>query len=145
MKVKKDALDKLHSVELNTTASTHELEEARAVYKASKAQHQALVRNMNVAKEVQRDTFFNEILSSQPRQIFKAIKSKKSSQSENIKKLSVGEKLYTDEAVADGFYDSIAELKTLDGITASSYDSLADITATLSRSARMVSRFLGYH
>ena len=66
---------------------------------------------MNVAREVQRDTSFNEILSTQPRQMFKAIKSKKSSQSENIKKLKVGEKLYTDEAVADGFYDSIAEPK----------------------------------
>ena len=81
---------------------------------------------MNLEREVQRDYSFNEILSSQPRQIFKAIKSKKSSQSENIKKLKVGDKLYTDETVADGFYDSISDLKTLHGITATSYDSFAD-------------------
>ena len=80
---------------MNRESTPHDLEEAMSAFKATKAYHQALVRKMNLEREVQRDSSFNEILSSQPRQIFKAIKSKKSSQSENIKKLKVGDKLYT--------------------------------------------------
>ena len=124
MRIKKDALDILHKVE-NSDAALDEVNEATAVFKTAKAQHQNIVRKFNVSKEVQRDSLFNDILSSKPRQIFKAIKANKSQQSETIKKLKVGHKLYTDDTVPDGFYDSISTLKTLDEITATSYDSFA--------------------
>ena len=55
----------------------------------------------------------------------KAVKSLKSSQTTTIKKLVVGEKLYAEDTVADGFFDKISNLKTLGDITATSYDKFA--------------------
>ena len=59
-----------------------------------------------------------EILSKQPRDIFKKFKNNKTSQSAKVKSLQVGHKVYTEEKVADGFFDSISALKTIPEITA---------------------------
>ena len=64
-------------------------------------------------------------MTDQPKDIFKAVKARKSKNSE-IKELVVGEKVYTDEDVANGFFDSISDLKTLHGVTSLSYDTFAD-------------------
>ena len=53
------------------------LEEASLAIKAAKAQHQNIVRIVDVSREVQIESSFNELFSSQPKQIFKAIKSRR--------------------------------------------------------------------
>ena len=43
--------------------------------------------------------------------------------SSEIKRLKVGNKIYSEDRVADGFYDSISKLKSLDKVSSSSFDS----------------------
>jgi hypothetical protein len=54
----------------------------------------------------------HQILSSNPKEVFKNLKSRKLKDSGKIKLLHVGDKIYTDENVADGFFSSISDLKT---------------------------------
>ena len=99
---------------------------AKAEYKAAKALHQNLVRKHNTNKEIEQDDDFNEILSKKPKQIFKTIKNRRSSQTTKLKSLQVGDKIYTEEKVADGFYDNISQLKTLPDITATSFERFSE-------------------
>ena len=71
----------------------------------------------NTSKEVERDSELQD-----PAKVFMKVKANKSKQSQKIKSLQVGDKIYTEDAVADGFYDSISSLKTLKPITATSFD-----------------------
>ena len=65
-------------------------------------------------------------MSNNPQQVFKKIKSNKAKQAPRIKSLRVGDKLYTDERVADGFFDNISSLKTMKPISSSHFDSFAE-------------------
>ena len=56
----------------------------------------------------------NEILSSNPHNLYKAMRSKKQKADPPIHSLDVGEKSYSGENVADGFYDALSELKSMD-------------------------------
>ena len=125
MKQKEITLDLLKTLESSNDASTAEFETAQTNFKEAKATLQNLVRKDKVSKEVDRDSFLNQILTNQPKEVFKAVKANKSKNSD-IKKLIVGDKVYTDDSVADGFFDNISELKTLHKITATSYESFAD-------------------
>ena len=116
---------KLLQTALANGAASDAVAHARDSFKEIKSKLQSLVRKDRVSKEVARDSFLNQILSEQPKDIFKAVRANKPKNSE-IKKLLVGNKVYTDEDVADGFFDNISELKTLDKITATSYDSFAN-------------------
>ena len=95
-------------------------------FKLAKARHQNLVRKYNNDKESKRDHDFLNLLSSNPAKVFKSIKSAKSKDSKTIKLLKVGEKTYFDDAVADGFFDSISSLKTLPPITSPNFDTFAE-------------------
>ena len=119
MKQKEITLDLLKTLESSNDASTAEFETAQTNFKEAKATLQNLVRKDKVSKEVDRDSFLNQILTNQPKDVFKAVKANKSKNSD-IKKLIVGDKVYTDDSVADGFFDNISELKTLHKITATS-------------------------
>ena len=63
--------------------------------------------------------------SARPRKTiaFRRIKSGKKNLSSSIKSLKVGDRIYSENNVADGFYQSISSLKTLDTITSPSYES----------------------
>ena len=106
-------------------AATEEVMLAKHKFKEAKSNLQNLVRKDRVSREVARDSFLNKILTDQPKDIFKAVKANKPKISE-VKKLVVGNKVYTDDDVADGFFDNISNLKTIDKITATSYDSFAE-------------------
>ena len=71
---------------------------------------------MQHAKDtINRDVKLNNFLNGDISGHFSSIKRFKSSKSHsNIQKLTVGDKVYTGEAVCDGFFDSISSLKKLD-------------------------------
>ena len=119
VKFKENALKHLNSVENDASANTVERETAAFSFKQAKAAHQNLVRKHNVSQEVQRDNELLSLLSKQPREIFKSFKKAKSAQSG---KLKVDDKTYSEDNIADGFYDSISQLKTKSESTATAFD-----------------------
>jgi hypothetical protein len=124
IKIKDDALTKLN----HTDANTHAMEKEAATneFKAAKAAHQKLVRKHNVSKEVDRDNNLLTLLSKQPKEIFKSFRNAKSDQAAKVKTLHVGNNTYTEENVADGFYESISKLKTISEITATSFERFSE-------------------
>ena len=54
------------------------------------------------------------ILSNDPSKLFQSIRQLKGSKAKKISELKVTHKTYRNENVADGFYDSISQLKTVD-------------------------------
>ena len=121
MKNKAQAHKKLLSVSRNVNASRAETNEARAEFKNMKAVHQNLVRKHIVTQECERDDQFLDILSKNPKSVFKLLKSKKSKDSPKIDTLHVADKLYQNENVADGFFDAILSLKTAKEVTSPSF------------------------
>ena len=125
-----DAKRLAHRILLSTDRSSniHESEKSAAKdnFSRAKSYYQNIVRKHDTAKECKKNDDFNNLLSQNPKQVFKNIKSQKSKESRGIKSLLVGEKLYTDEGVADGFFDSISALKTMKPITSSFFDTFAE-------------------
>ena len=60
-----------------------------------------------------RDTNIHKILSSNPSNVFSSIRGFKSTEA-SINKLKVGDKIYNDDQVPDGFFDSLSSLKSPD-------------------------------
>ena len=126
LKAKGEAFTHLNKVNSNTAATASEKEEAKTVQKSTKASHQNLIRKHNVSKEVKRDSDLLALLSKQPKDIFKAFRKTKSAKASKVKTLKVGDNTYTEDQVSDGFYESISQLKTLNEITATSFDQFAE-------------------
>ena len=71
-------------------------------------------RSKQLEADADRDSKFHAILSSNPKALYKSIKSSKSISSFNIQKLNVGNKVYSGGNVPDGFFDSMSALKAPD-------------------------------
>ena len=102
-----------------------EIEDIEDNYRKEKAKYQYLVRKYNTEKEIVRDQAMLNLLTKDPSKVFKNIKAQKKSENKMIKSLKVGDKVYSDENVADGFFDSISSLKTLPPITSTSFKAFA--------------------
>ena len=113
----------------NTTKD--ELLNAQATFNLAKAAHQNAVRKFNVKQECVRDEEFHEILTKNPREVFRRIKSKKAKESSSIDALHVGDKLYTNDNVSDGFFDSISDLKTVRKVTSASFKQFSEDHANI--------------
>ena len=85
----------------------------RNEYSKAKKEHRKLERKYSAMNSSKRDHFLFSALSSDPRALFKSIKSSKSC-STKVHTLHVGDKTYLGGNVQDGFYDSISRLKSLD-------------------------------
>ena len=125
-KAKDEALKDLNIVTRNVSTTDSEKNDALTRFKNAKSLHQSVIRRHRVAQEITRDNDLLGILSKQPRDIFKKFRQNKSSQTSKVKSLLVGNKVYTEEKVADGFFDSISELKTLSEVTATSFERFAE-------------------
>ena len=123
LKSKENALKKLNNIEASTAT---EKQLATDEYKSAKSVHQKLVRKHNISQEVDRDNDLLSLLSKQPKEIFKSFRNAKAGQASKVKTLHVGNKTYTEDNVADGFYDSISELKSISEITATSFERFAE-------------------
>ena len=126
LKIKDLKLNSLRAALDDNSTLKAEKDFAAAEYKSAKSIHQNVVRKYNVNKEVKLDDELNEIITKQPHKIYKSIKQRKTSQSTKVKSLKVGEKTYNEDSVADGFFDSISQLKTFPEITATAFDRFAE-------------------
>ena len=104
------------------SATVAEKENAKDLFKKAKAAHQNVVRKYNTFKEVKRDEELHALLSKDPKDIFKSFRNAKSTESGKLKYLQVGEKLFPEDHVADGFFESISNLKTLPEISSPSFE-----------------------
>ena len=125
-KIKKTALKNLRQHDLNDATTVTDKEEALEVFKAAKAMLQNVTRKHKIAKEIERDNHLLDILSKKPSNIFKSFKNAKTAESRKLKSLTVGTKTYSEENVADGFFDSISQLKTCPEISSSSFHRFAE-------------------
>ena len=112
----------LLEVNRNSDAAESEKEVIKNNFKAAKLKYQNAVRRNVTSAECARDAKLNQLLSNKPTEVFKLIKRKKAGDAPKIKALKVGNKIYNDDAVADGFYDSIHDLKTIKNISATSFE-----------------------
>ena len=113
------------NVSKDPDATSIQKEAASAAFKLAKSSYQNVVRKLQVQEECKRDQELNQFLGKNHTLVTKSIKSGKNGNGSGIKSLKVGTKVYTEENVADGFYDSISNLKSLDEITSPSFDSFA--------------------
>ena len=126
LKHKAAAHAKLRKASRDSSVTESEKTNLRSNFKLAKALHQNLVRKHNNDNETKRDNELQNLLSKNPAQVFKTIKSMKARDSKTIKLLRVGEKTDSDDAVANGFFDIISSLKTLPPITSPSFDIFAE-------------------
>ena len=72
------------------------------------------VRKVRLKQSVKRDKKLDTILSKDPRAVYSYLQSTRKPKSSNIQHLTVGDKVYAGDMVADGFYQSMTSLKTCD-------------------------------
>ena len=91
--------------------------------------HKKLVRKFRLRHCVARDRKLFKINSFDPGSSYKDIKRIRNNYNptKKINRLNVGGKVYEDENIADGFYDSISTMKRMDSLTLSSSPSYAAI------------------
>ena len=81
-------------------------------HRATKQEHQQLIRHTNTEDTINRDRELNELIGSNPTQVFRRIKSLKNARSSKVNKMIVGERTYFGDSVPDGLFHSIETLKT---------------------------------
>ena len=124
-KLKKIAHKNLLHILGDPSATPEQIEAVTTAFKTAKSSYQNVVRRLQVHEECVRDQELNGLLGHGRALAMKMIKSGKKKNSSSIKSLKVGDKVYEDNNVGDGFYDSITKLKTLDTITSPNFDSFA--------------------
>ena len=97
--------------EENLLPNAHKL---KTEYIAARTKHRKKFRENKAKEAIERDKKVSEILSTNPRSLFKQIRHAKRNLSATINKLNVGNKTYLDSSVPDGFFDSISRLKSRD-------------------------------
>ena len=94
---------------LNKVSASH----YASVTKARNDYH-AAVNAARLRQYTERDTKLTDLFSENPKDAFKYLKSLRKSKPTQVGSLSVGDKVYVGNRVADGFYDSMSTLKSCD-------------------------------
>ena len=102
--------------------------ELKCKYYQAKSQHQRLVRMNNAQDYIKRDEKNHTVLSSNPSDLYKSIRNTKSCRAGEIQRLTVRDRTYLGENVADGFYDSLSNLKSIDPLTLEQSPSYTDFS-----------------
>ena len=90
------------------------LDQVRRKLKCLRQSHRKLVRKLRMKKNLKRDSRLCSLFSDYPGDCFSDIRKLKRTSRKSLHKLHVDSKVYEDEFIADGFYDSISSLKTVD-------------------------------
>ena len=102
------------SLEKSATSSIDQLHEAKKALSAARSSYRKACNAATKFDCNARDTLVHSVLGSNPRSLFKAIKSRNSKSSLKIQALNVGDKVYSGTSVPDGFFDSLSSLKSPD-------------------------------
>ena len=95
-------------------SSPEQLATAREALTQARGEYRRCVRSQQCASSFERDSKLNSILSKNPADIFRSIKSSKASLSTKISSIRVGSDIYEGASVPDGFFDSMSRLKCPD-------------------------------
>ena len=98
----------------NSSASSKSIATARNLVTQQRKSHRRLLRSIRSDQNIKRDKKLHSILTSNPSSLHRSLRSLKSSRASLIQKLTVGNKVYTNNTVPDGFFDSLSALKTHD-------------------------------
>ena len=69
---------------------------------------------MRLDQELHHDGKLLTILSNNPSSLYSFIRSSRITANTSIEKLTVGDKVYQDNKVADGFYDALTSVKSIE-------------------------------
>ena len=97
---------------LNRTCRKYFFDKQRL--KQAKKKYRNEIRVFNNKESFARDQRMAEILSNKPGDFFRYLSRQRRAQPSHIEKLMVGDKVYLGDTVCDGFYDSMANLKSCD-------------------------------
>ena len=119
----------LKQVKSSQNSDLSALEAARLAHSDARAAYRQAVRGEQRDRAIKRDLLLSSVCSSNPRSVFKTIKSIKSVSSTKISELHVKDKIYKGDEVPSGFFDSLSALKSPD---MSDIHSSAEFKSTLS-------------
>ena len=110
--------NRAHKHMLKTTedpnTSNQQKNDATECFKSAKRDLRKLKRNFNAEAQNTINERLHTVLSADPSKLFQSIKQNKKNSSNKISELKVGSKIYSSNAVPDGFYDSLSQLKAVD-------------------------------
>ena len=91
-----------------------QLAAARESLTQARGKYRQTLRSQQSTSSYERDLKLNSILSKSPANIFRSIKSSKTSSSSKLPSIRVGSNFYEGTSVPDGFFDSMSRLKCPD-------------------------------
>ena len=97
--------------------------------KRARAVHQCLVRRINAQASILRDEKLYLAVDGNPSSLYKSIRSSRNNKAGQVQRLTVRDRVYLGSEVADGFYDSLQNLKSVDCtslVSSESYSSFAE-------------------
>ena len=100
----------------------------KADYVSLRRDHRKLLRSEKANQARIRDSEAFQILTGDSNIFFKRLKIAKKGKDDQINKLIVDNEVYRDEEVADGFFQSISNLKTRDSSAMDGSGALADFS-----------------
>ena len=106
------AAKKLRLLRQTPNLTDQELAIHREAYLDRRKAHRRLVRGKMLESYCKSDAQAHSVLSQDPSKFFRSVRSMKSSANHSIKHLNVRDKVYPEDEVGDGLYDSISFLKT---------------------------------
>ena len=98
----------------SSRAHADKIEVAKIKLKYLKQKYRKLVRQLRLKKYLDRDSKLLGLVSDNPLKCFDDIRSARKTTKKAIQKLHVNSKIYEDENIVDGFFDSISSLKKVD-------------------------------
>ena len=87
---------------------------SRSQASTAKKNYRQIVRKVRLHQAVKRDKKLDTILTKDPRSIYSYMRSSRKTKTSSIQRLTVKNKVYEGESVADGFFDSMTSLKSCD-------------------------------
>ena len=101
----------LKSTLANRSSSPNSISDARDIVTRKRNCHKKLIRSLRHGANTKRDAHLSSVKSN-PLAVHSTLRSLKSCNQKQIKKLSVADKTYLNDDVPDGFFDSLSSLKT---------------------------------
>ena len=96
------------------TVDVEKVEVAKIKLKNLRQKHRKLVRQFRLNKCLARDSKLAGLVSDNPLKCFDDVQNMRKTTKKPIRKLHVDSKIYEDENIVDGFFDSISSLKKVD-------------------------------
>ena len=132
LKSQRNLLKKRRLLRLEIAKESVNVEQLVKDFNQARTAHRKLERYHRAELSRKRDEKLFQLISSNPNSIFKSIKSSKRGVASRVHKLRVGNKVYHDKNIGDGFFDSISSLKYRDNSALSSSTSFKNFSSECS-------------